>query len=75
MCGDDEEETQEAPSQLESGHHNGLYKSSNDFVLNTEPAPPYPYPPSVAEAPPVALPYPPQPASNPEQVTRFGSRW
>ena len=50
-CGDDEEETQEAPSQLESGLHNGLNKPSNDFVLNTEPAPNAPYPPSVAGAP------------------------
>ena len=60
LFGDEEEETQEAPSQLESGLHNGLNKPSNDFVLNTEPAP---------NAPSVAG------ASNPEQVTRFGSRW
>ena len=48
---DEEEKTQEAPSQLESGLHNGLNKPSNDFVLNTEPAPNAPYPPSVAGAP------------------------
>ena len=57
---DEEEKTQEASSQLESGLHNGLNKPSNDFVLNTEPAP---------NAPSVAG------ANNPEQVTRFGSRW
>ena len=59
----DDEENQEAPAQLESVYsvQHGLNKSSNDQPLEV---PPF--------APP---PYPPQPVNNPEQVTRFGSRW
>ena len=59
----DDEENQEAPAQLESVYsvQHGLDKSSNDQPLEV---PPF--------APP---PYPPQPVNNPEQVTRFGSRW
>ena len=59
----DDEENQEAPAQLESVYsvQHGLDKSSNDQPLGV---PPF--------APP---PYPPQPVNNPEQVTRFGSRW
>ena len=59
----DDEENQEAPAQLESVYsvQHGLDKSSNDQPLEV---PPF--------APP---PYPPQPVNNPEEVTRFGSRW
>ena len=63
VCNCDDEEKQEAPAQLESVHsvQHGFYKSSNDQPLGAPLIPPPPYPP--------------QTVNNPEQVTRFGSRW
>ena len=60
----DDEENQEAPAQLESVHsvQHGFDKSSNNQPLEWF-IPPPPYPPQL------------QPVNNPEQVTRFGSRW